>query len=101
MQDIKSTQKSVVFVYTYGFRLSGEEIKKLISLTIASKTRRYLVINITKEGTLSLLASSFCIPLILNLSYGPTPPERERERVDHTFSSRAKGRVVGDQFKES
>ena len=41
-------QKSVVFLYTNN-ELSDKEIKKTIPYTMASKTRKYLGINYTKE----------------------------------------------------
>ena len=41
-------QKSVVFLYT-NTEVSEKEIKKTIPFKIASKTRKYLGINFTKE----------------------------------------------------
>ena len=41
-------QKSVVFLYTNN-KLAEKEIKKTISFTMASKTIKYLGINLTKE----------------------------------------------------
>ena len=43
-----NTQKSVAFLYTNN-KLSEREIKETIPFTIASKRRKYLGINLTKE----------------------------------------------------
>ena len=42
------TQKAVTFLYTNN-KKSEKEIKKTIPLTVASKTIKYLGINLTKE----------------------------------------------------
>ena len=43
-----NTQKSTVFLYT-SKKCSKKEIKKIIPFTIASKSIKYLKINLTKE----------------------------------------------------
>ena len=43
-------QKSVAFVYTNN-KLSEREVKKTIPFAVASKRKRYLGINLTKEVT--------------------------------------------------
>ena len=48
LQDIKLIHKIIVFLYTNN-KISEREIKKRISLTIASKRIKYLGINLTKE----------------------------------------------------
>lgn len=48
LQDIKSLQKFAAFLYTSN-EISKKEIKKTIPFTIASKTIKYLGINLTKE----------------------------------------------------
>ena len=48
MQDIKLTQKSLVFLYTNNDK-TEREIKETIPLTTATKRIKYLGINLPKE----------------------------------------------------
>ena len=47
-QDIKSTQKSVAFLYTNN-EATEREIKESIPFMVVQKTVKYLGINLTKE----------------------------------------------------
>ena len=48
LQDIKSTEKSLAFLYTNKERRE-REIKETIPFTIATKTMKYLGINLSLE----------------------------------------------------
>ena len=48
LQDIKSTHKSIAFLYTNNKKIE-REIKETISFTVAKKRIKYLGINLPKE----------------------------------------------------